>query len=781
MLLLLLPNAPYAQTILQTIRGTVVEKESHRPLERASVVLIGNSDTFETQTDSLGEFEFNVIPVGRFTIYISLTEFKAFARPDILVGSAKQVIILAELEEEIKSIGQVNVVQKRSNPAGTNNELVTVSGRQFTADQTSRYAGSLMDPSRMAGNFAGVSGTTSQRNDIVIRGNSPRGLLWRLEGIDIPNPNHFSSQGTTGGPVSILNNNNLANSDFLTGAFPAEYGNALSGVFDLKMREGNNRKREYTGQIGFNGIELGAEGPINKAKRSSYLAYYRYSTLGVFDKLGINLTFAGIPYYQDYSFKLSFPQTKTGNWSVTGLGGNSHVDLLAKKSDSSTINFGTTSRNNIKNGSSMAAYILGNTFRIKNGYVKSSVAFTRDGRFTKFDTLDINDFATTTYGEGSTIDKWVWHSFINKKLNTSNVIRCGVIYSFLQTSIRDSSMDDSGNFRILRNASGNSNFAQVYAEWKHNFGPRWILNSGMYSQYYFANKTHSIEPRIGMRYNLARNQSLAMGAGLHSQMQALEVYYGNTRLPGNQYWLSNFNLDFSKSIHAVFGYDNQLGRNLRLKVESYYQYLYQIPVSQTQNTYSVLNLGGEFGGIFIVDSLENNGKGRNYGLEITLEKFYAKNYYFLFTTSLFDSKYTAASGKQYNTAFNGKFVLNGLAGYEKSLGKRKRATVSANIKITYAGGRRYTPVDIQKTEQSGFIQYDWSRAYGSQFKNYFRTDLKVGLRWNGKKVTQEWALDIQNFFNTKNPLSLAFNSKTKSVYYEYQQGRLPIVFYRILF
>jgi hypothetical protein len=161
------------------------------------------------------------------------------------------------------------------------NEMAVVSARSFTIDETERYAGSLGDPSRMAANFAGVTSVSDQRNDIVIRGNSPLGLLWRLEGLEIPNPNHFGSIGTTGGPISMLNINHLTNSDFYTGAFPAEYGNALAGAFDIRMRNGNNQKHEFMGQMGFNGFELGAEGPFSSNSQASYMANFRYSTLEV--------------------------------------------------------------------------------------------------------------------------------------------------------------------------------------------------------------------------------------------------------------------------------------------------------------------------------------------------------------------------------------------------------------------------------------------------------------------------------------------------------------------
>lgn len=186
-----------------------------------------------------------------------------------------------------------------------------MSARQLSTDEAFRYAGTRSDPSRMAQNFAGVSGTNDGRNDIIIRGNSPVGVLWRMDGIDIPNPNHFSTLGATGGPVSILNINTLKNSDFLTSAFPAQYGNALAGVFDLKLRNGNNEKNEFIGQLGFNGFEFGAEGPLNKNSKASYLVNYRYSMVAALQSIGLNFgTGSATPYYQNSTFKINIPTKK---------------------------------------------------------------------------------------------------------------------------------------------------------------------------------------------------------------------------------------------------------------------------------------------------------------------------------------------------------------------------------------------------------------------------------------------------------------------------------------
>ncbi len=203
--------------------------------------------------------------------------------------------------------------------------MITVSGPYFSVEETKRYAGSFNDPARMAASYAGVTGTPDGNNDIIIRGNSPRGMLWRLEGIEVPNPNHFANEGASGGPISILNSNMLDNSDFLTGAFPADYGNAYSGVFDINLREGNNRKTEYSLMAGILGTDCSAEGPFKKGGQSSYLINYRYSTIAMLDAIGVKIIDDGIPRFQDLSFNLVFPTKHAGKFKIFGVGGLSDI------------------------------------------------------------------------------------------------------------------------------------------------------------------------------------------------------------------------------------------------------------------------------------------------------------------------------------------------------------------------------------------------------------------------------------------------------------------------
>jgi len=256
---LLAAVATLAQT--QTIRGTLYDAASKTPLVGATITIPDSRPFLGTVTDTDGRFRLTNVPVGRIRVKISSVGYEDLLLNEVVLNAGKEVVLDLPLTESVTNLSEVKVAYNRSEDRlVTNNENVTVSGRPFNAAETARYAGSFGDPSRMAANFAGVNGANDSRNDIVVRGNSPASLLWRLDGVNIPNPNHFGALGTSGGPVSMLNNNLLAKSDFLTGAFPGEYANAVGSVFDVKLRRGNDEKHEFLTQVGFNGVEVGAEG-----------------------------------------------------------------------------------------------------------------------------------------------------------------------------------------------------------------------------------------------------------------------------------------------------------------------------------------------------------------------------------------------------------------------------------------------------------------------------------------------------------------------------------------
>lgn len=323
-----------AQQYSQTVKGKVVDKDSQKPLWGTTIAIL-NSEPFKGGvTDSAGKFKISQVPIGRYNIKISYIGYEELILKEVLVGYGKEITINAEIQESAVKIQEV-VIKASQSKGEVNNSMAIVSGRTFSVVDASRYAGGFGDPSRMAASFAGATTSDDENNEIVIRGNSPRGILWMLEGIEIPNPNHFrDGEGASGGGVSLLSNNTLANSDFFTGAFAPEYGNALSGVFDIKLRKGNTDKREYAFQLGVLGGEATLEVPISKKSEASYLVNYRYAIFELINKIGIRTSdnFNEIvPQFQDATYTIFLPTKKSGNFNFWGVGGKSRAGQLAPK------------------------------------------------------------------------------------------------------------------------------------------------------------------------------------------------------------------------------------------------------------------------------------------------------------------------------------------------------------------------------------------------------------------------------------------------------------------
>ncbi|CAN5537969.1 carboxypeptidase-like regulatory domain-containing protein [soil metagenome] len=778
-LIFLFSLSSFAQQITQTVRGLVSDKLTKETLIGAVVLLVDSTHKKGSLTDVDGNFRITNVPLGRQQFAVSFIGYKS-QMLSAVVTSGKEVVFNVELEQSVIQGAEVKVIAERRKDK-PNNEMATVSARSFTFEETSRYAGSLLDPARMAMNYAGVNGASDARNDIIIRGNSPLGLLWRLNGVDIPNPNHFGSLGVTGGPISILNNNSLDKSDFLTGAFPAEYGNAIGGAFDLQMRSGNNEKHEFLGQIGFNGLELGAEGPISKKNNSSYMMNYRYSTLGVFKALGLNFgAGSAVPQYQDITFKADINSKKAGKFSLFGIGGISYAETLDKDRDTTEDNiYDNNMRQNGYFGNDMGVVGLTHVYLFDNtSYSKLTIAASTASQNYKIDSISTSDSSPVPwYRNFSDQQKYSASYAVSKKFSTKNFIKSGLDIKQIDFSIHDSIFDNP-IFRTHANSKGGSQLFQAFLEWQHRFSDKLSVNPGLHYQYFAYNNTYSIEPRLGIKWELKEGRAISFGTGMHSQLQPMYTYFQQTLLVDQTVVLTNKNLGFTKSNHFVLAFDQSFSNQLRLKIETYYQQLYNIPVEMRSTTWSMLNEGADFG-ISAIDSLVSKGTGKNYGAELTFEKFYSHGYYFLFTASVYESKYKASDGVERNTAFNGNYTVNLLAGKEWTI--RTKNVLGFNVRTVTSGGKRYIPIDFAKSEASGETEYDFTEAYTHRQKDYFRTDIKISYRFNGKKVTHEIALDIDNIFNTKNIWQRYYDRASNSIKTEYQAGRFPIPLYRLLF
>jgi len=771
------------EDISQNIKGRVLDQQSQMPLPGVNVLVKIKGQTYGASTDFDGYYKVESVPTGRINIQFSFIGYQNITMNNIELLGSKELILNVSMRESTETLDEI-VVSAKTEKTRTQNERVNVSGRTFSIEESQRFAGANNDVSRMAANFAGVQRANDATNDIVIRGNSPFGLIWRLEGMDIPNPNHFGGIGATGGPVSMLNNNVLANSDFITSAFPSDYGDGISGVFDLRMRNGNYEKHEFLGQIGFNGLEFGAEGPINKEAKSSYLINYRYSTLGILSAMGVDFgTGTAIPEYQDLNLKLNFPSRKLGTIQVFALGGVSAIDFLDSENDEDEdggfYSDDEDLRNRVNSGVIGASHQY---FYSPKTYSKVSLAYSGIQNKTSIDTFNVDGtLSTAQYRQNFVRSNFQVNALVNHKFNVKHVVRVGAYITRSQYNLNDSAYRyDWNRFVNLRDLQGSTMMYQPYANWQYRFNDEWEMNTGIHTV--ITDKNHGIEPRWGMSYRPTAKSSFNIGYGLHSQQANELLLYREEVLQDGSSVRPNENLDLVKSHHFVLGYQQNLGGNWNFKAETYYQHIYDAIVSVLPNSYSSVNSGSfDFR---IPDTAQNAGLAYNYGLDLTLEKFMDRGFYMLNTISIFESKYRGNDQVWRNTAFNGNFVWNLVGGKEFVLSKpqaKSRKTLTVDAKVTLAGGQRYTPIDLAASIADGEAVYDNSRAFEERYDPYFRADIRIGYKIAGSRFTQEWAIDVQNVTNQDNPFGQDFNAATDTIETTNQLGLFPMFLYRITF
>ncbi len=761
-----------SQQVTQTIRGTVIDYDTRMPLPGANVVILSSGQG--ATTDGEGIFRIENVPVGRVNLQITFIGYEEKNLPNILVNSATEVVLNVELTEALNNLAEV-VVTDGTNKAMPINEMAVVSARTFSVDETKRYAGAIDDPARMVSAFAGVANDPEGNNDIIVRGNSPRGILWRLEGVEIPNPNHFSDEGGTGGPINALNSAMLGNSDFYTAAFAPQYGNALSGVFDMKLRTGNNQEREYSFQASTLGMDFTAEGPFSKGYNGSYLANYRYSSLALLDAAGI-VDFDGVPRYQDASFKVLLPINVRHSISVFGLGGISGISIedIAEDDVATVLGKGEMA-------SKLGVSSIKHTYLI-NSKMYLQTSLTGSGTVSEFsyEVDDKNGGFYEDYTEDFVKSMVAATSILHYKANARNKLKVGFTYNHLGYNMQSKNFNDDRNrLETLLAQDGTSGSIQSFVEWKHRLNERFSLVGGVHYLQFMLNDDFAIEPRLAGEWKINERQTFTVGAGMHSKLESVAIYLARQPQEDGSYITPNTNLGMSKAAHFVMGYGHMLGDYTHLKLETYYQHLYNVPVVNEPNSYeSILNSTSGY----TTESLVNDGTGRNYGLELTLEQYLHNGFYYMGTASLYKSLYTAKDGVERSSAFDGTYVINALAGKEFKIGKsEKNRVLLLNTRMALIGGKPYTPVDLEASIADNTTVLDQDHPYSVKGDDIFKWDLSVGIRRNHKKVTTEWKIDIQNLTNNQAKIYSYYDETTQGLDYGYQWAIFPTLSYRVTF
>ncbi|MFN3556664.1 MAG: TonB-dependent receptor [Bacteroidales bacterium] len=761
-----------AQTT-QTIRGVVVDRQSGLSLPGVNVYIEGSEPLIGTATDFDGKFIIKNVPYGRYNIVAQYVGYEMSVQSNVQVGSGRQVEINFSIQENSSTIEGV-VVSAKSIYNETINSMSMISGRTFSVEETRRFAGGMDDPARMVSAYAGVSTGNPQDNAIIIRGNNPKYVSWHLEGVEIPNPNHFSSINVIGGGfVTIFSNQLLANSDFYTGAFAAEYGNAISGVFDMRFRSGNNHKREYTFQAGVMGIDFAVEGPFVDGKNSSYLANYRYSTMSLISPL---IPSTQVPKYQDLSFKLNFPTQRQGTFAVWGIGaidGNIQPidnDSTEWVSDFSRMGYDFTQRTSAA-GFSHRKIFGTNTF-VNTSLVASVNQFIMDMKRVNNDLLiDDNWYGNNMEG------KYTLKSFVNHKFSEWHTNRTGIVLNNLFYKLENrAALNNELPVVTLSDEDGSTNRFHAFTQSQLRIGNSLRADLGVHTNYLQMNNEFVVEPRLGINYSINKLHRVGLGYGLHSSMEPLRIYFFQTDVDGfiDQ---PNKSLKLTKAHHLIASYDWAISPNLRIKVEPYYQQLFDVPVI-ADSVYSMINFEQDF---YFNNTLTNQGKGKNYGVDLTFEKFFHNSIYYLITTSFFKSDYETSSGEVYPTRYDKGYVVNLLGGKEFTFKKKNRNTISLNGRLTISGGNKITPINFELSNSQRSVIHDWSRPFADQNPIDYYLDFTMNWRIDRKKIANIFSFQVMNMLGNPSGYQWTYNYRKQEIELQSVVVVVPNFSYRIEF
>jgi len=786
-------TSAFSQNFNQTVRGVITDQDSKQPIEGATITIAGSNPLKAILTDKDGIFRFDNIPIGRITLHVSNVGYEKIILPNIVVNSGKETVLNINMQEAVAQLEGV-VLTFDKNKGQPLNDMTLVSGRSISPEQTNRYAGGFNDPSRILSNFAGVTSSQDGSNDIIVRGNSPKYIQWRLEGMQITNPNHFADQSAVGGSISALNNNLLATSDFYTGAFSAEYGDVLSGVYDVKLRPGNNEKFESTFGLGVLGTELTFEGPFKKGYKGSFLVNYRYSTISLLSDLGLVEGLNGALNFQDAAFKVVLPTKQAGLFSFFGLAGISN--FLFK--DVSPALWQTPGNRFVPNklgedynkGSNLANLGMNHTLTInKNSHINTGLSFSSEG----IDDDVFENFKTGT-SESNQLNfngrliRSTYRGEItyNNKLNSKLKLQVGTKYALLDYSFNQSMFRDSTNVRsTLVNFNEKMSTIRNFINFRYRFNEKVTTVFGVQNMNVLLNNKRTIEPRFSLNWELSKNSALSAGYGKHSTMESIHHYYTQVKLSDGSNIEPNKDLDLLKAHHFALGYEKRFSKHMMGKLEAYYQDLYDLPVANSKgNIFATINEGLDFQYLDLV----NKGSGKNYGVELTVERFFNKNFYYLVNASVYNSTYKALDGIERNTRFNGNYLVNVLFGKDfPKLGKAQNKTISFNSRAFFGGGKKIIPL-LRAADGNLAVDpannrfYDYSKAYENDIQDIYQITMSFSYKINKPKATHEIFLSIDNVTNNRGRLTEFYDpGEPGSVGYMKQSAVFPNLMYRVYF
>ena len=777
----------------ETLRGTVKDAITGEPLIGATVKIV-ELENAAAIADIDGKYQINLTKGGRYTIEANYVGYEPSVTKEILISGAKEVVLDITLRENSTELKEV-VVRPRVNKEATVNPTVLTGGVMLSMEEASRFAGGYNDPARLVMSFAGVSGE-ADGSGLSIHGNAPERMQYRIEGVEVFTPNHFNDLWNAGyGLVSALNSNVIGNSDFFTSTFNANYNNALSGVFDVKMRPGNNTKYENILQIGTVSEELTLEGPISRKHNSSYIVNYRYGFTSLVDKLGLIDTDGSHMSFQDFSWKLNFPTKRAGTFSVFGLGFfDTNWDERMKIKDTHSAYDASDS------DSKLAQLLAGVSHKILLGNKwtwRSTLAYNmqhlkadeyyyglkRDENDVLIYPLEYEEpekkylFSKQKTNE----DRIIFNTELSKQVNDKWLTQFGGEYSHRFFNLVYRSADrlyaPVETMKDITNMKDDTGLASVFWQNLYKFNDHLSATAGISANYFLYSKKYSVEPRVSMKWDPNEKNSFALGYGLHSMVEKLDAYFYRD----DDGKLVNKDLGLTKAHHFQATYMYKFNSNLTLRANAYYQYGFNTPVGIDGSTYCVTNRYFNF----TDEPLVNKGNTRNYGADITLEHYMSHGFFGQTNISLYRSQYRGVDKVWRNQMYDRRFMFKILGGKEWIIGKN---VLNVSAKYSIQGGLRYTPIDVEQMNaniDAGIVNdepiYKDNEAFTKHFKPTGIIDLTVSYKINKKRVSHTIAFEGLNILGTDTPMFQRFDLGTRQVRIDKGGISLPNIFYRLDF
>jgi hypothetical protein len=749
-IILILGTNCYAQKT-QTVRVKIIDAQTMVGVESATVNI--EKYSLNAIADKSGDAVFNNVPIGRLEIKVSSVGYATKLVKELLLESSKELILTINLEADSKNLNQITVTAASENTSGAIMGINTI-----TSEQIFRLPATFFDPARLAFSFAGVANTNDQANGMSIRGNAPEALQWRLEGIEIVNPNHLSNAGTfsdqptqTGGGTNILSAQLLGNMNFLSGTFPAGYGNALGGVMDMRFRVGNNNKHEHTVQIGLIGLDLSSEGPLNKNKKSSYLINYRYSFTGILGLMGVDFGGESIK-FQDLAFNLNFPTKKLGTFMIFGMGGNSSNEFVP---DSDQKNWTSEKDfNNIDFNSRMALVGVSHNIGLNNSWnIKTVIA---NSGLENLRSVYVTNPAVSTssynYQARNIISfSSILSGNILKNLGLKSGINVSHYFNEYNFNNKDKSFYSSDEFVL-----------QPFLKFNNPSQSKINYNLGLQLAYYSKSKIAHIEPRAAFSYKLNDNLKLKTAYGLHSYQ------------PQNRY-AYEYKLMPIRSHHISVGAQYDLGTSDQFSTEIFYQGLFNLPFYGDVNQFASYLNGLENLNIKAQNFNETN-KGRNFGIELNYKKLLNKGLFVIVNTTLYKSQFMIFDNSYYDTRFSGNHIVNLTLGKEWQRNKDK--IIGVNTRIAWLGGFRNYEIDLLNSAKEQTTVYNYRKPLNVKNPDYFRPDLRVYFKKSRTKYARTISIDIQNAASYKNQAFDYYDTFLNKVVSKKQLGLIPMFNYR---